>query len=157
MADGLIDEALSTGQLEAAKQLADVLSESAKSRDNSLRKQATSRIRQVEELRQLRAEMEEALAVLKKNPADPAANQTVGEYRSFVKGNWKEGLPHLVRGSDASVKTAAQRDLAMPSQPERQIEVGDSWWGAGRRAGRTGRAEPPRPGRLLGIVRPGRR
>src|SRR5262249_48854736 len=46
----------------------------------------------------------------------------------FSKGDWQQGLPMLARGSDAKLKELAKKDLGNPQDPERQIELADSWW-----------------------------
>ena len=55
--------------------------------------------------------MKKALAALDRNPTHPAANQMVGKYRCFNKGNWITGLPMLALGSDPELKALAIVDL----------------------------------------------
>jgi hypothetical protein len=73
----------------------------------------------------------EALA---NHPADPAANQGVGEYLCFVKKRWEAGLPLLAKGGDAALKAIALRDLPQPAATDAQISLGDAWWDHAARA-----------------------
>jgi hypothetical protein len=74
---------------------------------------------------------QEALKVLAKTPDDPAANLTVGRFRCCHQDNWDEGLPHLARGSDDTLKALATKDLADPLEATARRDVGDGWWQAG--------------------------
>ena len=45
------------------------------------------------------------------------------------RDDWKRGLPHLVKGSDEKLKTAAQMETALPPEDaEGQIRLADAWW-----------------------------
>ena len=72
--------------------------------------------------------VENAMAVLKTNPADPEANLAVGRYHCFVKGDWDKGLPTLARGSDAALTQLATTELTKPTTAEEQKKLGDGWW-----------------------------
>lgn len=88
------------------------------------------------EMAQLRSKSEkvvkarEALAV---NPDDPAANLAIGQYLSFVKGDWEKGLRHLAKGSDGPLKALAAKDLGRPSEAAEQTALGDAWWEFGEK------------------------
>src|SRR5690606_28208364 len=41
------------------------------------------------------AKAEEARKVLEDSATDPEANEVVGRYLCFVRGDWERGLPHL--------------------------------------------------------------
>src|SRR5207248_172420 len=43
-------------------------------------------------------------------------------------GQWDKGLPNLAKGSDAALKTLADKDLAGAADAAGQAEVGDSWY-----------------------------
>jgi hypothetical protein len=68
--------------------------------------------------------------VLKANPADPAANLTVGRHEALAKGLWDVGLPYLEKSGDATLKKLAQWDLAGPTRAQDQLAVADGWWDA---------------------------
>jgi hypothetical protein len=70
-----------------------------------------------------------AMEKLKADPADPAANATVGRYMCLVKGDWEHGLPLLTKGNDAVLKQIAVAEIAVPAAADDQKAVGDLWWG----------------------------
>lgn len=72
-----------------------------------------------------------SLARLKGAPEDPAANAAAGRFYCFVRDDWAKGLPMLAKGSDATLKAKAIRDLAEPIDPRAQFELGHQWWDAG--------------------------
>lgn len=69
-----------------------------------------------------------AMAVIAKKPADPTANQVVGEYTCFLGGHWAAGLPYLQHSAVVGVRRAAKADISDPHQPKRQIILGNQWW-----------------------------
>jgi len=72
--------------------------------------------------------MKSVLQTLAKTPDDPAANNDMGQFLCFVKGNWDLGLRFLSKGSDAALKALAEKELALPLEPLDQAVIGDSWW-----------------------------
>jgi hypothetical protein len=46
----------------------------------------------------------------------------------FTKGNFDIGLPMLAKGSDETLRTLAQKDLAGPETMPEQAALGDAWW-----------------------------
>jgi hypothetical protein len=65
---------------------------------------------------------------LKTAPDDPAANAAVGRYLCFFRGDWTHGLPLLAKGDRARVVQAADLDLAGANEPQKETEIGDTWW-----------------------------
>ena len=66
---------------------------------------------------------------LKTNPDDLVANEKVGKFYAFYKEDWGKGLPMLEKGtSNDFLSTAASMDLSVPTEPKRQLELGDLWW-----------------------------
>ena len=66
--------------------------------------------------------------MLQDDPNDPDANQIVGAFRCFVKGDWEGGLPMLALGNDAALRALAARDMEGVSGREDQVALGDAWW-----------------------------
>ncbi|MHC4399511.1 MAG: hypothetical protein ACYTG0_07520 [Planctomycetota bacterium] len=66
--------------------------------------------------------------VLSDQPDDPDANLAVGKFYCFTKRDWAHGLPHLIKGSDPTLKEMAEADLAGPDDPIEQHALGDRWW-----------------------------
>jgi len=69
-----------------------------------------------------------ALAVLKKSPDDAASHLIVGRYLCVARRRWKEGLEHLSKVSDPPLKQLAIDDLAAPSDPQQQANLGHRWF-----------------------------
>jgi len=69
-----------------------------------------------------------ANATLKTSPDDPEANETVGGYYCFAKGDWLVGLPMLAKCSDEAIMRAAKTELAGPDTAAAKVAVGDAWW-----------------------------
>src|SRR5262249_42569303 len=59
---------------------------------------------------------------------DAEANAEVGRYYALLKGNWKKGLPLLLKGKDEALQALAKKDLANPKASKAQVAVGDAWW-----------------------------
>ena len=72
-------------------------------------------------------EVKAAKAVLAKNADDATASVAVGRYLCFVKGDYTGGLPLLVRGDDAALKTLAEKELQSPSEADARAALGDAW------------------------------
>jgi hypothetical protein len=87
-----------------------------------------ARSKEIGELKAPSEKIRKAYDPVDKNPADPAANFEIGRFQCFVKGDWDVGLSFLAKGSDAGLGALAAKDLAAPTDPERQLEVADGWW-----------------------------
>src|SRR5207237_1423076 len=61
-------------------------------------------------------------------PQDAEANLIVGKHLCFGCGRWDEGLPLLAKGSDAALKTLAEKDLAKPPGGAALMALADGWW-----------------------------
>ena len=98
-----------------------------KARNAALLADAKAKLKDITTLRAAHEKVAKARAVLATNPENPAANQTVGEFLCFTKGDWDEGLPHLARGSDETLKALAAKELAKPKDADAQVALGDQW------------------------------
>ena len=117
-------------QFELAKSLAAFASKefgspTAKSRLAALQEISS----EIEAREQLFNEYQAALETLKTSKDDPEANQKVGQYLCFVRGQWDQGLGPLALGADAELRSAAVRELASQSGPTDAMAVADSWYG----------------------------
>jgi hypothetical protein len=91
-------------------------------------KDFTARIEDLKTRQRAAQEYRDALAVLDRDPVEPAANLAAGRYLCFVKGDWGQGVPMLALGSDAALRTAATKDLRGADSAEEQSAIGDAWW-----------------------------
>ena len=97
----------------------------------ALAARTAARAKELSDLKARFEKVRKATDVLAKDPKNGPANLEVGLYRCFVKKSWELGLPFLAGASDPGLSAAAVRDLAHPSDPERQVEAGDGWWDQG--------------------------
>lgn len=100
-----------------------------KSRDGSIVRQVAARNREIEEReRMYQKEIVPALKSLKQHPDNPLANSIVGKYTCFVKGDWRNGLPKLAAGEDATIRELAAKEVAGLSESSEKLKVADGWW-----------------------------
>jgi len=74
------------------------------------------------------AEVQRAMQVLAADDSDPEANETVGRYDCFTRGDWDRGLPRLAKSGNAQLQAAARRDLSGATTSAEQIGLADMWW-----------------------------
>ncbi len=72
-----------------------------------------------------------AATTLPQHPLDEPANLNVGIYTCFVRGDWSTGLLHLAQGNNETFKAVAVKELVVPNDPIRQLELADRWWEIG--------------------------
>jgi hypothetical protein len=69
-----------------------------------------------------------ALATLRSDPRDPAANYAAGRYIAFIKGDWDQGLPLLAAGDNDRLAQMAKADLATgDSGAQQMLSTADAW------------------------------
>jgi formylglycine-generating enzyme required for sulfatase activity len=126
----LLEEAMGKDQLELARQLAQQLvAEARKARNGELVKSVGVLNKRIKEQTAAFKEFQDAQDTLKSQPDDAAANLAVGKYLCLTKGEWKRGLPYLVKGNDKPFQEAA--GMEMPTPPATaadQIKLADAWW-----------------------------
>lgn len=125
----LTDDLVSAEQVHTAARVCAVL-QGAGVRSANLRATVQQTARDVSALCAAYDRAAESAEKLKQSPNDPAANQVVGNYLCFVKGQWQAGLPLLVKSAIPTVAGAASRDLAAPTDATGEVAVGDAWWDA---------------------------
>lgn len=112
----------------ASRVAAAIIPVARKTKDYKLLKLLTVRKKQIGELTDKYTLVKKALARLEREPTNSKANQAVGEFRCFLKGNWVKGLPMLALGNDKTSKSLAIADLRGASTSSDQIKLGDGWW-----------------------------
>jgi hypothetical protein len=126
-----IDDAVAGDRYEIAAAMAKAVADACSRSTPPLRKEATEQRKRVQQLQKQFEAVQKALEALKTNPEDAEANLTAGAWYSFVKDDWKKGVAHLAKGSDAVLKALAQKELASPpAGPEEQVKLADVWWDA---------------------------
>ena len=127
----LADRAIEADDLDAAEQLLKVASITAgKARAADLLKQAKARGEELADQKREAEAVRKAEEVIAKNADDAAANLTLGKYFCVSRDDWEQGLPHLAKGSDATLKELAAKSLPSPTDPAALSALGDAWWDA---------------------------
>lgn len=129
-ADVLIDQAMGAEKYDLAVEMIDRVYEAcSRSHGKAYRKQAFDRRTEVQRAVREHDRFLEALKIIEAAPDDPEANTTAGVWRCVKRGDWDKGLPHLAKGTDATVKAVAERELkAKPENDEQQVALADAWW-----------------------------
>jgi hypothetical protein len=127
--DHVIDEALAAGRYDVAIQLAKLAASTAKStKDADTTSHATTKLEDVREIEAASVGARKAAETLTKQPHDADAKLALGRFEGFQKGQWETSLPLLAQGSDAGLRSIAQRDLDHPADASKQVELADGWW-----------------------------
>ncbi len=93
------------------------------------RKQVRQWRMEVSRLQKRWLEASVAMKTLESVDDDPLANLTVGRWLWFQKGNVQQGLSHLAKCNDTSLRQLAQRKLTeQPTESETQLILADAWW-----------------------------
>jgi hypothetical protein len=69
-----------------------------------------------------------ALLRLLDNPDDLSANETAGLWYVLRSEQPRVGLAMLAKGPTPALNALAQKELAVPTDPARMVEVGDGWY-----------------------------
>jgi hypothetical protein len=80
-----------------------------------------------------------AAEILRTRPDDADASAVVGKFYCFDKLDWEKGLPLLARGSDETLKSLAEKELARPTDPVAQMTLADEWWTVSTKESNSGR------------------
>jgi WD40 repeat protein len=123
------DKAAAADQYSGAIQLLTIANEVA-FRTVNIPLQTTVRLRKerFDHLAKEYPEVEQAAGKLLKDPDAADANLLVGRFRCLEKEEWERGLPFLAKGSDVGLAEAAKKDLAVPTDPQQQLEAANLWW-----------------------------
>jgi hypothetical protein len=138
----LAQEALEVEKPASAARLVLIVRPMSKAARDSgaLAKRVQSLAKQVEEAEQIQAEVQKARQRLETQPDDPAANERLGTYLCFLKGNWAEGLPRLAKSAEPGLKLLAQTELSNVTYVDQQYTLANDWWTlAGTQSGKARR------------------
>jgi hypothetical protein len=125
----LQQQAVAADAFEVADQCgAAAVASARKAKDVALAARAEAKSKEVSAARSSAEAVKKHRETLARNAEDPAANLAVGRYECLLRGNWTAGLPLLGKGSDASLRDLAAKDLATPETGEARLAVGDGWW-----------------------------
>jgi hypothetical protein len=83
------------------------------------------------EIREMRDEYQRVAVAIKKvadNPNDADSNLKAGRFYCLIAGNWKKGIPMLLKGSDIAMKLLAEAEMAGANSTDGQVKIADGWW-----------------------------
>ncbi len=123
----VIAQALSENQYAMASDLANDVYRACQ-RSKEFRKRAIAQRDKVAECCRRHEDRVQAEAKLNSDPNDAKANLVLGRHYCLFGNDWKNGLPYLVKGSDANLQRLAKRELASPKDPNEQVQLADAWW-----------------------------
>jgi hypothetical protein len=125
----LVDDLVAADLYDAAdKATTAALQYARKSADTALAARGATRAKEISEAKLLYQAMKTVLETLAKSSDDPGANYEMGKFLCYVKGNWDLGLRFMMKGSDVTLRSLAEKELSPTlSSPER-INVADGWW-----------------------------
>jgi hypothetical protein len=125
----MMEEAVKRDDFPTAKDMLDVaLTTARRLVDKKATPELTKRGRQIDKLAASYVKLKAVLATVGDAAEDEKVSEQVGRYYCLMKGDWKQGLPHLARGANANLRRLAQRDLESPTDAARQLELADGWW-----------------------------
>ena len=108
----LAKEEMEAGDFPSALKAARAVSRPARTaRRSDLVTQAAELVKEVSALDKEFKGVAEAELALSVNPEDPGANLALGRFLCHIRGDWDTGLPLLVKGGNAPLKAAAEREL----------------------------------------------
>lgn len=76
-------------------------------------------------MRKEHAKAMQAVELLTSDPENADANLTLGRYQCFYKEDWTAGLPRLAHGSDAPLKTLAEKTI---KESDEMATIAGAWW-----------------------------
>jgi hypothetical protein len=127
--EGLLIEAIAADDFDQAdKAVAGAKRFAALSKDSVMLRRLRDEQRRMLPMKRALVGVTKANETLKTSPDDPEANETVGGYHCFLKGDWLRGLSMLAKCSDEAIMRAAKNELANPEPVEDKLAIGDAWW-----------------------------
>ena len=125
----MVDQAITCDRYKEAVRLVNHAYRCAKKgRSRGILREASDARKDLYRLRIRFKKVEAAIEKIKEDKNDPVANYTIGEYYSFVKGDWKRGLPMLAKSGKEPVSLISMIELNNPVESKVQNELADHWW-----------------------------
>jgi hypothetical protein len=127
------DSLLTTVAAESRYDLAERLTQAAlnsarRTKDRSRIDKIVLTSRDIESARKAHVAAKDALATLKQDPTDPAANRVAGEFSCLMQGDWEIGLPMLALSDNPKLQKPAQQELGNPTEGLAQMQLADDWY-----------------------------
>lgn len=124
----LIDVLISSERFPQAVELTTLAGQAAtKAKDKAAQGDISSLKKEAEEFAKEFAIADAARQALESRPDDADAKVKWGRWLCLRKAKWDEGLPFLAGGSNAQLKSLAERDLKIPADKATMVELADGW------------------------------
>ncbi len=128
----LIDQRIELDQYELAitqsRKLLAVAKKGANEPTINLQDRSAKRIKR---LASAYSAIKDQISIADSQSNNEAANQAVGEFLCFLKGDFEKGLPYLSNGDSAATKTLANQELNSAETTKEKVALADSWWELG--------------------------
>jgi serine/threonine protein kinase len=124
----LIEEATSADHYVEAVRLAKLAESAAyRSGSKSLISSTMARRKDLEQLQKAHTDLKPALTVLAEKSDDPDANLAMGRFLCLLKGDWTQGLTHLVQCGDERLQELARMELGGIETAKQEAELAAAW------------------------------
>lgn len=125
----VIDDAIDADDFPTAQRIATLAAPAAqRAGDPAVIAEVRQRADEARRLAAAYPKVQAAEKTLTDKPDDPDANLIYGRYMCLTKGQFDGAAPFLAKGADADLRSAAERDVASPLEPDAQMDAGDGWW-----------------------------
>jgi tetratricopeptide (TPR) repeat protein len=122
-------DCLQAEQFEQAQSLCEFASQTIGSRASAAERDELARLQaETKLIEEAFHRYRQALQTLRSGQRDSEANQVVGQYLCFLRGDWERGLDHLVLAGDQAIREAAERELGGPTDTSQAIAIADAWF-----------------------------
>lgn len=124
----LVDEMIAADQFDVAdKTVSAALLHAKRSNDVPLLARTTIRSKEVAEAKALFQGLKKVRETLARDSESPGANLEMGKFLCYAKGSWDLGLRYLAKGSDATLKNLAEKEIAAPPQAPDRLALAEAW------------------------------
>ncbi|HUE69356.1 MAG TPA: hypothetical protein VMP01_00595 [Pirellulaceae bacterium] len=124
----LVEEAIAADQYAVAVRAADIARDRARrTRQRDLIAKAADGAKRAEVLSAAWAAVRSDFDRLAREPEHAASHTAVGRYLCLSKGDWEQGLPHLAKGDDETLRALAAMENPLPEKADERLALGDAW------------------------------
>lgn len=124
LADDLVDES----HFDAAVSMASLAKDAAQTaKQKQIQNIATQALRRFSVLQKESDRIQPFRDTLQTDANNPQANTEVGKFLCLIVHDWDDGLPHLAKGDDSTLRQLAEAELKGTDDPIAQAALGDLW------------------------------
>jgi hypothetical protein len=124
----LAEQLVLAGRYDLASDVISVgVTAAARSREAELGKSLRQQRDQIWQTKRRAVEAQVWVERLKSDPDNGEMNQRYGSFLCFDRGDWDTGIPHLAKGTNATLRRAAEKDEAASRAEAEQGAAFDGW------------------------------